>query len=125
MLGATAHRLHRGPHVAVARNQIPACGDEIAGFDLASDVDRLRNSLAAIGQNSCPRQVTVAFHHRMRPTQIKRLLGIERRVNSAEDYIRPPAARHLANLVTTQRIRGMNANPDRISGLNRVGMHLR
>src|SRR5580692_1104877 len=125
MLGATANRLYRGPHIAVAGNQIPAGGDEIAGFDLSSDVDGLGHALAAIGKRPPPRDVAVTLDHRVRAAEFERFVGIKSGVNSAKDYKCAPAARHLANLVTAQRVRGMNTNPDRISRVNRVGTHLR
>src|SRR5579863_10688529 len=115
MLGATANRLHRGPHIAVAGNQIPAGGDEIAGFDLPSDVDGLGSSLAAIDKRPPPRDVAVTLNHRVRSSQLKGLFGIQGGVNSTEDYVCSLAARHFANFVTAQCIRGMNADPDRIS----------
>src|SRR5579863_4190538 len=125
MLGATANRLHRGPHIAVAGNQIPAGGNEISGFDLPPAVDGLGNSLAAIGKGPPPRDVAITLDHRVRAAEFERFIGIKSRVDSAKDYKCAPAARHLANLVTAQRVRGMNSNADRISRVNRVGTDFR
>jgi hypothetical protein len=124
MLGTSANRLHRSPHIEIAGNQIPAGSHEIAGFDLTADVDRFGNSLAAIGERFSPRNVTVPFYDRMRASQFERFFGIKSSVNSTKNYIGTAAARHLANLVAAQRVRGMNANADCISSLNRVRAHL-
>jgi hypothetical protein len=61
----------------------------------------------------------------VRAAEFERFVGIKGGVNSAEDYIGSLAARQFANLVTAQRISGMNTNPDRISRVNRVGTQLR
>ena len=59
MLGASAHGLHRRPHITTARNQFPAGGHETAGLDLASVVDRLRSAFFAVGQRHRPGHVAI------------------------------------------------------------------
>lgn len=54
MLGAAANGLHRGPRVAVTREQVPACGRELIGLDPASGIGRLRSAVAAICQDRGP-----------------------------------------------------------------------
>jgi hypothetical protein len=39
-------------------------------------------------------------------------------VNSTEDYIGSAVARHIADFISTQGIRGVNANTDSIAGSN-------
>jgi hypothetical protein len=61
----------------------------------------------------------------VRSSQLKGLFGIQCGVNSTENYVRSLAPRHFVNLVTAQRARGMNANPDRIARVNRGRIYLR
>src|SRR5579864_5998627 len=54
----------------------------------------------------------------MRVSELMRLLGIESRVDAAKDHPGAPAPRQLPNLVPTQRIAGVNANSNNITGMN-------
>ena len=99
-------------------------GDKIAGFDLAADIDRLGNALAAVGQYPGPSDIAIPFHHCVGPAQLVRLLGIKRGVNSAENYVGAPLARNLSNLVSPQGVGRMNADPDGVPGLNAFRIHL-
>lgn len=85
----------------------------------------LGNSVAAIGKRPSPRKVAVTLDHCVRSSPLKGLFGIQCGVNSTENYVRSLAPRHFANLVTAQRVRGMNANPDRIARVNRRRIYLR
>lgn len=75
MLGATTNRLHRCPHVTIARDQIPSGRNEIGGLNLATYIDRLRSTLLTVGESLCPNNVSITLHYRMRSPKIERSSG--------------------------------------------------
>ena len=60
MLRASAHGLHRCPHIAVARDKVPPRGHEAIPIDASALVQRLRRALAAIGYHLRPHEIAVA-----------------------------------------------------------------
>src|SRR5215472_568292 len=125
MFGASADGLHRSPHVAIARNQVPARLNKIAGFDLTAAVERLRSPGATIPQHLCPDNVSIAFHDGMGAAKFPRFFGKKSGVNSAENHISATLSRQLSNFVSAQRVRRMNANADGISRLNARRINLK
>src|SRR5260370_23773360 len=123
MLGATTHRLHRCPHVTIARNQVPAGLHKIASLDLATGVDRFWNTFAAIRQRLRPNKVSVAFYDGMGAAEFSRFFGIKGCMNSAKNHIRAPLSRQLPDFVTPQCVCSMNANSDGIPRLNSLRVH--
>src|SRR4051812_42778080 len=117
MLRTAAHRLHRSPHVLLARDQVPTRGREVVGIDAAAHIDFLRHAFDAVGDGVPPHYVTIAGDDGVRAAEFVRLIGIERRVDAAEDYVSPALASHLAHFVPAQRIAGMDSDTDDVAGL--------
>src|SRR6185312_12378166 len=63
MLGTAADGLHRGPHVILARHQVPARGQETATLDATAMTKRLSGAFAAVRPYQRPDQVALARHH--------------------------------------------------------------
>jgi Protein of unknown function (DUF3489) len=84
VLGASAHRLDRRPHIAVGRQQIPPSLLEVLRFDLSAVVDALQSAGGAVAENTIPDDVAVARHDHMRAAVLKRLFRIERGMDSSE-----------------------------------------
>ena len=64
VLGAAANGLDGGPHVFVARHEVPAGGEEFAAADAAAVVDRLKGSAGkTIGDDLAPGDVAIAFDY--------------------------------------------------------------
>src|SRR5271165_6070672 len=122
VLGASANRLHRGPHVALAGNQVPSRGGKLVSIDAAALVDRLWRVAETVLQHSCPDDVAVALHHGMSASEFERFFGIESGVNAAVNDIRPTSARSAADFVAAERIAGVNANADDIALMDRGGI---
>src|SRR5450432_3609759 len=123
MLAATANRLQRRPHVAIARHQVPAGRNKVAGLNLAAHVHWFWLAFAAVFERPRPGDVSVTFYHCVRAAEINGFLRIKSGVNSAENHIRSPFARDLANFVSAQSVGRMNANADRIARLNALRIH--
>ena len=72
-----------------------------------------------VSQHERPRQVPIALDDGVRPAEIERFVGVERRMDAAEDDGRSAGSREHADLVAAQRIAGVYADSDDIAGLNR------
>ena len=125
MLRTSPHRLHRGPHVAIARNQVPACLNKIAGFNLSTQVDRLWISVAAILQRFRPHLVPITFNYGVCAAKFDGFLRVESGVNAAKDHIRAALTSYFANFISAQSIRSVNADTDGVAGLNPLRIHLK
>ena len=100
MLGTAADRLHGSPHIAIARNQVPARLNEITCFDLAAKIKRLRSTGVTIRQHPCPHNISITLHHSMSATEFPRFLGIKRSVNTAENYVSATFSCQLPNFIS-------------------------
>jgi hypothetical protein len=116
VLRAASDGLHRCPHIASGRQQIPPPRQEAVGFDAAAGVLGTRRSGGAVAQDLGPDSVAVAGDDRMGAAELVRLVGIERRVNAAEHHRRSGGPRRGANLVAAQGITGMDADSDDVAG---------
>ena len=94
------------------------------GFDLTTGIDLLWRAIPAIRQRLCPDNIAIAFYHRVCASKFKRFLGIKRGMNPAKDNVRAPAPCDLPNLITAQRIDGVNADSDHVTGMKALRLHL-
>ena len=60
----------------------------------------------------------------MGSAQLAGFFGIKSGVNSAKNYVGSALARQVPNFVAAQRIGGVNADADGVSGLNALRIHL-
>jgi hypothetical protein len=61
MLGTPTHCLYGGPHISIARYQIPTGGLELVRCDPSRFVKLPGSSIRAIGEDRCPYDVSVAL----------------------------------------------------------------
>ena len=108
VLGAAADGLHRSPHVAFGRHQIPARRLELVGRDAAAVVFELRGSLHAVGQSYGPHRVAIALYYRVRSAEFVSFVGIERRMNAAEDNPCSALASDASHFEAAQRVGGVD-----------------
>src|SRR5688500_13977676 len=80
-----AHRLHRRPHVAIGRQQVPSGGHEIVAADTAAVVVRLRRILLAVAKHIRPDEIAVAGDDGVRCAVLAHFVREECGVNSPED----------------------------------------
>ena len=120
MLGTAPNRLHRGPHIALARHQVPARGQERVGFNAAAFVDRQRRSVGAIRQCPGPDHISIALDYRMSASQFVGLIGVEGGVNSSEHHVGAAFAGQFPDFVAAERVGGVDADADNIAGLNLI-----
>src|SRR6185295_13916273 len=73
VLGTAADGLHRRPHVAALRHEIPAAREKGIAIDAPAVVLRAWFSQRAIAKRARPRALAVAGHHRMGPSELARL----------------------------------------------------
>src|SRR5438552_1325846 len=90
LLTAAAGTLHRNTHVAVRRQQIPTLWGTGVCLDRRGCIDALHRPACAIVEYRLPHYVAIAADHSVGATQLVRFLGIQGRVNTAEDH--PSAA---------------------------------
>ena len=122
VLRTAADRLHRGPHVFVARHERPARRLEFAAFDLAAVVHRQRRVARAVFEHTGPDQITVTFDDRVCATKFGGLFRIQRGVNAAEHDVRAARARSLTDPIAVQRVPGVNADPYDVARLDARGI---
>ena len=118
VLRATAHRLHRGPHVAILRQQIPAGLAEVVPRDPARLVHALLHAGDTVVDHRAERVVAVAADHGVGAAEIVRLVRKERCVDAAEYDLGPALTRGAPDLVATQRIARVDADADDVARLH-------
>lgn len=91
--------------------------------DSPARIDRLRSMVAAVCDHRCPYQIAIAFDHAVCAAKFERLVGKERGVNPAEDHVRAASACDLSDLITSQRICGMNSNSYNVAAINARGIN--
>src|SRR5208283_3477788 len=115
MLWASANGLHRGPHIFIARHQVPSRSRELAAFNPSALIDTARLASQAIGHDFAPRNVTITLHDGVSAPAFQSLFGIQSSVNAPVDHPRASSARHPANLISAQSIARMHTDADDIS----------
>src|ERR1700679_1243549 len=63
VLGASANRLHRRPHVLLRRQKIPTRRQELASGNPSAFINSVRLAREAIVAHRGPKDVAIAFHH--------------------------------------------------------------
>ena len=74
MLRTSANGLHRGPHILVARHQIPSRGQELAAFNPSALIDTVWLAGEAIGHDLAPRNIAISLHHGVGADRVPRPL---------------------------------------------------
>src|SRR5262249_18497612 len=117
MLRASANRLHRRPHIAAARQQIPSSRYEpIASYSTAL-VYVLRAPRQAVGDHALPHKVGVALHDRMGTALRMGFFWKERRMNAAEHDPGAPLAELTSNLVPAPGVPRVNPDSDDVAAV--------
>ncbi len=125
VLRTPADRLHRRPHVAVRRHQVPARGQELVTLDSTSVIDGLQLPALPVCQHLSPDGVAVTLRHCVRAADLERLVRVQRGVYPAEDDRRSGPAGCHPDLVAAQRVSGVDSDPDDIALLEGSGIDLR
>jgi hypothetical protein len=76
----------------------------------------LQHALRRLIENDGPDDVAVAANDCVRTTELMSLVRIQRGVYAAEHNVRTSRARTLPDLVTAERVAGVNADPDSVTG---------
>src|ERR1035438_6158342 len=118
VFGASAHRLHRCPHIAVGRQQVPPSLLEVLRLDLSAVVDAFRSTGGAVTENAIPDDVAVASYDHMCAAVLKRLLRIKRGMDSPEHNPGAALPSRASHLVSSQGVAGVNANAHDVAWLN-------
>jgi len=77
VLRATAHRLHRAPHVTSGWQQVPPTSEERLAFDSTTGVLVARSAGHTVAENLGPYTFTVAGDNGVRATEFAGLVGKE------------------------------------------------
>ncbi len=120
MLRASAYGLYRTPHVSAVRQQIPARRDELFGVHASTLVSWQERALHGMLDHQRPDRIAVAADHAVGAASFMRLVGIQRRVNAAEDHRRAARSHGRTNLIAAQRISRVDADPDDVAGVDGV-----
>src|ERR1019366_4925820 len=118
MLGTPTDRLHRSPHVAFRRREIPSRRQHQLRGNASAFVDSLRGSVGAIGQYGFPDDVAIAGDDGVRRAEFVRLLGIEGGVDPAINYPGSSLAGLPADGVTAKSVAGMDPDAYYVAWLN-------
>ena len=113
-----ANCLHRCPHIAISRHEVPPGRPQTRRPDAPCLVDSLWFPPGALLQHGGPRRIPVATDDGVRSAQLVGLVRVERRVNTAVDNERPLLACELANLVAAQGIGRVNPDSDHVARLD-------
>ena len=118
VLRAAPHRLHRRPHVAILRQQVPSRLAEVIAGDAPRLVHALLHARDAIVDHRPERVIAVAPDDRVRPAEIVRFVRKERRVDAAEYDLGPALAHGAPDLVPAQRVPRVDADADDVAWLH-------
>ena len=81
----------------------------------AAFIHALRGAGNEVVQSLAPGDVAIAFDNGVRSSTVERFVGIERRMDPAENDVRAPCARQCPDGVAAKCIPGMNTNADYIA----------
>ena len=124
MLRATAYRLHRRPHVTVARGEIPTCRQELISRNPSAVVHLLGRTSHQIGEHLRPNDISVTFDHDVGATQFSGFFRIQGCVNAAIYDPGSALTRHASHLHASQSIAGVDADAHYVTGLYAFGLNL-
>jgi hypothetical protein len=79
--------------------------------------------VAAISEHLCPNDIAITLYYGMGCAEFMGLVGIQGSVNATEDDIGAAFACQFADLVSPERIGGVDANANDISSLNSSGIY--
>ena len=119
MFWAAANRLDRCPHIAVPRHQVPARLPEISAADASGLVDSLLHSHDTVGDDLRPDIIAIAAHDCVSRSMLQHLFGKERCMDPAKNDECAIRTSCFADLVTAQRVSGMDPYADDVSGTDR------
>ncbi len=83
MLWAAADRLHRSPHIFVARHQIPARGQKLPSLDPAALIDLAQPPGKTVPHGISPGDIPVTLDHGVCLAQLEDLLREQRGMDAA------------------------------------------
>src|SRR4051794_2275248 len=109
MLGASANGLHRGPHVFLRLDQVPASRQKLVSFDAAALVDSGKIAGHAVPHRLAPGDVAITLHYRMGLAALQYLLRKQGGMNAAIDDPGAPLARHATYVVPAKGVAGVHA----------------
>src|SRR5581483_8435141 len=124
VFGASSHSLHRCPHIAVSRQQIPASRFKVLRLYFSAFINPFRHAGCAVTENAIPDRVAVALHNHMCAALLKRLLRIERGMDSPKHNPGSPIACCAAHFVSSKGVAGVNANAHDVASLNTLSIDL-
>src|SRR5260370_15427117 len=90
MLRTAADGLHRRPHIAIGRQQVPSRRLELVCLDLSAGINSLRGALTAVLQHSSPGDISIACHHSIGTPVLNGFLWLEAAVDASKDDPPPP-----------------------------------
>ena len=99
MLGASAYRLDRCPHIAVFRQEIPAGRLELPAGDSSCFVNQTGSSCGALVDDGRPDDIAVPADNGVCAAERVGLGREERRVNTAKNNVRAARTRQLSDFV--------------------------
>ena len=117
--------MHGGPHVLIARRQVPTRRDELIAGDSAAVVDLLSCPRKQIGNHFSPDYIAIALDDDVGAPKLHRFIGIKSGVNTAIHNKSTAFAGHFSQFHTAQRIAGVNADTNHISGFDTVRLEWR
>ena len=124
MLGASADRLHGGPHVFVLGHEIPASGEELIALYAAALVDALRRARHAVPNRKPPSNVAIPLDDGVRVSTLEAFLREEGGVDSAVDDGGSALTGDASHLIAAKRIAGVDADADNIADSYRFRVDL-
>ena len=124
VLRAAAHGLHRCPHVAIGRQQIPARLQEMLGVDFSALVHLVEIAVEAAFDGLAPREVAIALDDGVAAAEVQGFVRVQRGVDAAVDDERTAVARDPADLVSAQGIARVDADADDVARRNRGRVEL-
>src|ERR1051325_2472183 len=124
MFRATAHGLHGGPHVTIARSKIPTRGQELIPRNPSTVINSLGRASSQIGDRLRPHDISVSLDDGMSAAQLKGLFRIQGCVDATIDHPGSAFPRLASDLHASQGVAGMDADAHYVAGLYAVGLNL-
>ncbi len=116
MLRTAAHGLNRRPHVSAFGQQIPSRRKKLIPGHAATLVDAGGLAGDAVLHDVLPHEVPVTLDDGVCGSLLEYFFGKQRGVDSAEGDPRAALSGNAADLIPAQRVAGMNADADDVTG---------